>query len=104
MTPVSVTASKSHNDTAVVDAPKEAVFGYLAQIENLPEWATEFAPELKDDQGDAMQQGSGPRCCTGPGPVPSRPQGERHHCPRGIVTRQRTVSGRAGDDRHARTH
>jgi len=68
MTPVSVTASKSHNDTAVVDAPKEAVFGYLAQIENLPEWATEFAPELKDDQGDAMQQGSGPRCCTGPGP------------------------------------
>jgi len=37
MTPASVTASKSHNDTAVLDAPKEAVFGYLAQIENLPD-------------------------------------------------------------------
>jgi hypothetical protein len=43
----------SRTITAVLDAPKEAVFDYLAQIENLPEWATEFAPELKDDQGDA---------------------------------------------------
>lgn len=43
----------SRTVTAVLDAPKEAVFDYLAQIENLPDWATEFAPELKDDQGDA---------------------------------------------------
>jgi hypothetical protein len=43
----------SRTVTAVLDAPKEAVFDYLAKIENLPEWATEFAQELKDDQGDA---------------------------------------------------
>jgi hypothetical protein len=43
----------SRTVTAVLDAPKEAVFDYLAKIENLPEWATEFARELKDDQGDA---------------------------------------------------
>jgi hypothetical protein len=43
----------SRTVTAVLDAPKEAVFDYLARIENLPDWATEFAPELKDDQGDA---------------------------------------------------
>jgi hypothetical protein len=43
----------SRTVTAVLDAPKEVVFDYLAQIENLPEWATEFARELKDDQGDA---------------------------------------------------
>jgi hypothetical protein len=39
--------------TAVLDAPKEAVFDYLAKIENLPEWATEFARELKVEHGDA---------------------------------------------------
>jgi hypothetical protein len=36
--------------TAVLDAPKEAVFDYLAKIENLPEWATEFARELRHDE------------------------------------------------------
>lgn len=39
--------------TAVLDTPKEAVFDYLARIENLPEWATEFAQELKYEQDDA---------------------------------------------------
>lgn len=39
--------------TAVLDAPKEAVFEYLSQLENLPEWATEFAPELKYVDGKA---------------------------------------------------
>jgi hypothetical protein len=39
--------------TAVLDAPKEAVFHYLAKIENLPEWATEFARELRYESGDA---------------------------------------------------
>ena len=33
--------------TTVLDAPKEKVFAYLSDIENLPEWATEFARELK---------------------------------------------------------
>lgn len=39
--------------TAVLDAPKEEVFTYLASIENLPKWATEFARELKDEDGEA---------------------------------------------------
>jgi hypothetical protein len=39
--------------TAVLDAPQETVFDYLAQVENLPEWATEFAHELKHEDGEA---------------------------------------------------
>lgn len=33
--------------TTVVDAPSGDVFAYLAEIENLPDWATEFARELR---------------------------------------------------------
>ena len=33
--------------TTVIAAPRDAVFEYLANIDNLPEWATEFARELK---------------------------------------------------------
>jgi hypothetical protein len=33
--------------TAVLDARKDVVFDYLSEIENLPEWATDFAQELK---------------------------------------------------------
>lgn len=33
--------------TTVVPAPQEDVFAYLADIENLPRWANEFARELK---------------------------------------------------------
>ena len=39
--------------TAVLDAPKEAVFDYLSKVENLPDWATEFARELKCEDGKA---------------------------------------------------
>ena len=37
----------SRTVTAVFPAPAERVFSYLAAIENLPRWATEFARELK---------------------------------------------------------
>jgi hypothetical protein len=37
--------------TAVLDAPKEVVFDYLSRIENLPEWATDFAREVKHEDG-----------------------------------------------------
>lgn len=37
--------------TAVLDAPKEEVFDYLSRLDNLPEWATEFARELKHVDG-----------------------------------------------------
>jgi hypothetical protein len=39
--------------TAVLEAPKEEVFDYLSQVENLPRWATEFARELKYEDGKA---------------------------------------------------
>lgn len=37
----------SRTATTLLDAPPKDVFAYLADIENLPEWATEFARELK---------------------------------------------------------
>ena len=43
----------SRTVTAVLDAPKARVFGYLSRIENLPDWATEFARELKYEDGKA---------------------------------------------------
>jgi hypothetical protein len=39
--------------TAVLDAPKDDVFDYLADIENLPRWANEFARELRLEGGKA---------------------------------------------------
>ena len=36
-----------HTITATFDAPHDEVFAYLADIERLPEWATEFARELR---------------------------------------------------------
>ncbi len=39
--------------TAVLDAPKDDVFEYLSRVENLPEWATEFARELRYEDGKA---------------------------------------------------
>ena len=38
---------ESRTVTTVLDVPAERVFSYLADIENLPRWATEFARELK---------------------------------------------------------
>jgi hypothetical protein len=40
--------------TAVLDAPKEHVFDFLSRIENLPRWATEFARELRFEDGRAI--------------------------------------------------
>ena len=39
--------------TAVLDAPKERVFDYLSEVANLPKWASEFARELKYEDGKA---------------------------------------------------
>jgi hypothetical protein len=38
--------------TTVLTAPSDEVFAYLANIENLPEWATEFARRLVRDGDD----------------------------------------------------
>jgi hypothetical protein len=46
--------------TTVLDAPKDAVFAYLSDIENLPAWASEFARELKhDERGYTVVNGLG---------------------------------------------
>jgi hypothetical protein len=38
---------RHHTVTATFSASQDEVFAYLADIDNLPEWATEFARELK---------------------------------------------------------
>jgi hypothetical protein len=49
--------------TTVLDAPREAVFEYMADIENLPRWATEFAREVKrDGDGYRVVNGLGEFC------------------------------------------
>jgi hypothetical protein len=39
--------------TAVLEAPRNQIFRYLSQVENLPRWATEFARELRYEDGKA---------------------------------------------------
>jgi hypothetical protein len=43
---------RSETVTTVVPAPQTAVFEYMPDVEKLPEWATEFARELKRDGED----------------------------------------------------
>jgi hypothetical protein len=43
---------RSETVTTVLSAPRERVFEYLSDIHNLPEWATEFARELREDDGE----------------------------------------------------
>jgi len=42
---------RSRTVTTVLPAPKDEVFDYMSEIENLPEWANEFARELRRDEG-----------------------------------------------------
>jgi hypothetical protein len=51
---------RTHTATCVVDAGANELFGYLSQIENLPDWATEFARDLRwDDAGPWVVNGMG---------------------------------------------
>jgi hypothetical protein len=43
---------RSETVTTVLAAPRDAVFDYMSDIERLPEWATEFARELKGEGAD----------------------------------------------------
>ncbi|HXF98440.1 MAG TPA: hypothetical protein VNJ46_07510 [Gaiellaceae bacterium] len=45
---------RSETVTAVLDAPADDVFAYLSKIESLPEWANEFARELRFENGEAI--------------------------------------------------
>src|SRR5438876_10427587 len=41
----------SRTMTVVLEAPSADVFAFLSRVENLPAWATDFARELKYDNG-----------------------------------------------------
>ncbi len=41
----------SRTVTVVLEAPSADVFAFLSRVENLPAWATDFARELKYDNG-----------------------------------------------------
>ena len=43
---------RSATVTTVLHAPQPTVFEYMADIEHLPEWATEFARELRREGDD----------------------------------------------------
>ncbi|HJR95824.1 MAG TPA: SRPBCC family protein [Gaiellaceae bacterium] len=45
---------RSETVTTVIEAPKDEVFRFLSDVENLPEWATEFARELEWRDGEAV--------------------------------------------------
>ena len=51
---------RHHTVTTTFSAPAGEVFAYLAELDNLPEWATEFARELKHVDGrDKVVNGLG---------------------------------------------
>jgi hypothetical protein len=45
---------RSESVTTVLDTSADEAFDYLSKIENLPEWATEFARELRWVDGEAI--------------------------------------------------
>jgi hypothetical protein len=45
---------RSESVTTVLDTSADEAFDYLSKIENLPEWATEFARELRWENGEAI--------------------------------------------------
>ena len=42
---------RSETVTTVLPASRRSVFDYMSDIRNLPEWATEFARELREEDG-----------------------------------------------------
>jgi hypothetical protein len=42
---------RSETVTTVLPVPRQRVFEYMSDIRNLPEWATEFARELREEDG-----------------------------------------------------
>lgn len=43
---------RSETVTTVLPVPRRRVFEYMSDIRNLPEWATEFARELHEEDGE----------------------------------------------------
>jgi len=51
---------KSKTETIIVNKSQDVVFSYLASIENLPEWATEFCQKLENRNGNYYVQSCDP--------------------------------------------
>lgn len=47
---------KTKTHSALLKAPKSAVFAYLSKVENLPRWATAFCKGLRKSGGDYYVQ------------------------------------------------
>jgi hypothetical protein len=62
---------RSATVTTVLRAPQPVVFDYMADIEHLPEWATEFARELR-------REGDGYKVRNGLGEFFFRIEADRH--------------------------
>jgi len=43
---------RSETVTTILSSPRDEVFAYLADVRNLPSWASEFARELKHENGE----------------------------------------------------
>ena len=43
---------RSETVTTVLPVSRQRVFDYMSDIRNLPEWATEFARELREEDGE----------------------------------------------------
>jgi hypothetical protein len=43
---------RSETVTTILPATRQRVFDYMSNIRNLPEWATEFARELREEDGE----------------------------------------------------
>jgi hypothetical protein len=43
---------RSETVTVVLPASRERVFEYMSDVRNLPEWATEFAREMREEDGE----------------------------------------------------
>jgi hypothetical protein len=43
---------RSETVTTILPVPRKRVFDYMSDIRNLPEWATEFAREMREEDGE----------------------------------------------------
>jgi hypothetical protein len=43
---------RSETVTTVLPVSRQRVFDYMSEVRNLPEWATEFARELREEDGE----------------------------------------------------
>lgn len=51
---------RSKTETIIVNQSKNTVFSYLASVDNLPEWATEFCQRLEKRNGNYYVQSCDP--------------------------------------------